>query len=249
MENVPKVGSIPPLDHGASRQVWIGWGVGLMSVPLGYLVGGNFWPFLFLAAGIVAVLRGYFPQWFSVQTQAQLITGTAARVYPSKLAWFIASCGGVALAVGMSLLYRTLVPAKPDISKVVHDAVTEAVAAVLSKHQPTPDPDVPPATQVGALVSEPLPKKPIAATTTAPVIIIEPHYGRLRGAIDHKFKFILDNIGLTDISHIEIYEYYFLLVHINPLEFQNAASFGDAPDSEIPFLANKHSVPFEIQEE
>jgi hypothetical protein len=141
--------SLPPLDHGAARQIWIGWGSGAVFVALAYFVGGSFWPFLLLAAGIVAVLRGHCPGWFSVDTEAQPIAGIPSRRYQSSRSWSAAVGIAVIFAFVASLAYKKLVPAKPDISDVVKNAIKDALArkmeAPIADHvMPAPGPDPPP---------------------------------------------------------------------------------------------------------
>jgi hypothetical protein len=34
---------ISPLDESSSRQIWVGWGAGLVSLGLAYFLGGPFW--------------------------------------------------------------------------------------------------------------------------------------------------------------------------------------------------------------
>lgn len=47
-----------------SRAIWIGWGVALISVGLAYFLGGPFWAYLCIFAGIAIALRGHSPRLF-----------------------------------------------------------------------------------------------------------------------------------------------------------------------------------------
>jgi hypothetical protein len=55
------------------RSLWIGWGIAFIMLGLGLIVTGQWiWICSCLLIGIVAVLRGYFPQWFASARPATL---------------------------------------------------------------------------------------------------------------------------------------------------------------------------------
>src|SRR5579863_10437356 len=64
---------IPPLDHGARRQVKITWGLSLTMLGVAYFVGGDFWPFFLIASGILIVLWGHLPNLLAAEREKQIV--------------------------------------------------------------------------------------------------------------------------------------------------------------------------------
>jgi hypothetical protein len=114
----------------------VAWGVALISLGTGYFVGGSFWPILAVTVGLLAVLRGHFPNIFASITEAQLISGIPSRKRESVSRWLLAVTAALIVAIALSLLYRKMVPQKPNLSDLIRSAVQEAIAKVA---QPPPN--------------------------------------------------------------------------------------------------------------
>jgi hypothetical protein len=103
---MPRQREIAPLDEGSKRQIWVGWGAGIVCFSLAFLVGGLFLPYLFLCVGVTVALRGHFPGWFAKHVDAQIILGTPYRRKESVRAWVIASFACLLLAISASKIRR-----------------------------------------------------------------------------------------------------------------------------------------------
>jgi len=89
---------ITPLDESSSRQIWVGWGVGLVCLALAFFVGGIFAPYVLLFFGVTVALRGHFPSIFAKHFDAQIIAGIPYRREESLRAWGVAMLSCVLLA-------------------------------------------------------------------------------------------------------------------------------------------------------
>ena len=118
---------IPPLDHSASRQLWVSWGLALISLGIGYLIGGTFFPILSIAYGMIAVLRGHFPGLFAREIEAQIIAGTPYRRVESLTRWVISLTAALLVSLVVSHVLKKAAPENADISKLINDAVRAAV--------------------------------------------------------------------------------------------------------------------------
>jgi hypothetical protein len=136
----------PPLHSDTSRSLWIGWGAALVSIPLSFLVGGNFFPYLCLFIAIVMIVRGWKPAIFAHHIDEQIIAGTPYRREESFKAWSAAVVLAVTLAGLGSWIHSTVAPGSPDIAVIIRDAITKGLeqqAKNIPNTVPLPLPDPP----------------------------------------------------------------------------------------------------------
>jgi hypothetical protein len=118
---------ISPLDESSNRQIWVGWGSGVVCTALAFLVGGVFVPYLLLFVGATMALRGHWPGLFAKHIDAQIIAGIPYRREESSKSWSIALLVCFLLAFASSWIHRTIAPTNTDVAKTVIDGVKRIV--------------------------------------------------------------------------------------------------------------------------
>jgi Leucine-rich repeat (LRR) protein len=141
---------IPPLDHGARRQIRISWGLGVMLLGLAAFVSGSFLPFLLVGSGILIVLWGHFPNLFAQQQEAQLVADVPYHRKESLWKWAAAVVLVLVFSGLASFLFKRFSPQKPDISKLVRDAVLDALRQNKSASPPAPSANPGPLVEPGS---------------------------------------------------------------------------------------------------
>jgi hypothetical protein len=119
--------TIAPLDESSNRQIWVGWGSGVMCLGLAYLIGGLFFPYALVFFGAAMALRGHLPGLFLKHIDAKLIAGTPYSRKESVGAWLIVLSLCLALAGAASFLHRRIAPEHPDLAKTVIDGVKNMI--------------------------------------------------------------------------------------------------------------------------
>ncbi len=118
-----------------------------MSLGLAFLVGGTFFPYLFIFGSLVMVMRGWKPAWFANHFDAEIITGRPYRRQESFKRWGTASVLVITLAAGSSRVHMRVAPNNPDLAKTVVAEIRKAItpadyADAVIKRLPQPKPDV-----------------------------------------------------------------------------------------------------------
>jgi hypothetical protein len=134
---------IAPLHEDSARQIWVGWGAALVCLGAAYLFGGNFWPYFFIFVGVVVALRGHQPGLFSKHVEAQIIAGIPYQRKESIWPWVLAATIVLLLAGAASVVHRRLAPEKPDIAKLVVEAVKRAFEQEKSSPKVSADISIP----------------------------------------------------------------------------------------------------------
>jgi hypothetical protein len=127
---------IASLDESSSRQIWVGWGSGVVCLALAYLVGGLFFPYALLCFGATMALRGHFPSLFTKHIDAQIIAGTPYQRKESLKAWMIAVSLCLLLALMASSIHRHIAPQQSDLAKTILDGMKRLLE---SEHRLEPD--------------------------------------------------------------------------------------------------------------
>lgn len=79
-----------------------------------------------------------------------------------------------------------------------------------------------------------------------PSLVIEPEDWILHSAADYKFNFTLYNAGTSDVERVEVYEDYYNLIGVRPLQFETAGPLIYKPNSIIDALRSKDRASFSI---
>jgi len=112
-----------PIDDGSSRQIWIGWGTGIVCGILGLFPVGLFLRYTLLCLGAVLVLRGHRPGLFTTYIPAQIIAGVPARQEVSVKIWILALSGCMFLGGAAGYLHSKLVPRQSERPSVTIAAI------------------------------------------------------------------------------------------------------------------------------
>ena len=118
---------IAPLDESSSRQIWVGWGSGVVCLALAYLVGGLFFPYALLFFGATIALRGHLPGLFTKHIDAQLIAGTPYQRKESIRSWVAAISTCLLLAWLASSIHRRIAPQHPDLAETILGGVKQLI--------------------------------------------------------------------------------------------------------------------------
>jgi hypothetical protein len=74
------------MEENARRGVVIGWGVAIIMLALGFIVGGPYWGWELLAIGILVVMHGHFPKLFAMP-RTKVIAGALLLVTTAVILW------------------------------------------------------------------------------------------------------------------------------------------------------------------
>jgi hypothetical protein len=150
---------ITPLDESSSRQIWVGWGSGVVCLGLAYLVGGLFFPYALVFLGGAMALRGHLPGLFAKHVDSQPIAGIPYRREESIKSWAIALPVCLILARGSSSIHRRIAPAHPDLAATILDGIKKLLPP--PNVAPTPSLIPTPETPDGEPTPGPQPPLPI----------------------------------------------------------------------------------------
>jgi hypothetical protein len=131
---------VTPLDESSNRQIWVGWGSGVVCLALAYLVGGLFVPYLLLFVGATMALRGHRPGLFLKHIDSQIIAGVPYQRKESVKTWTVALLICLILAGIAARLHQKLAPKNTDLAQTVINGVRKSLES-----QPRPLTSIPPA--------------------------------------------------------------------------------------------------------